>query len=289
MHEIKKVNKIKHLMFIHDPYPFNQYPPPYQKKNSLPYQSVAKRFGKIIRSAEITSFPSLRLMEWMSQFYPSIIDKSIIQPHIGLTQEELKPILPINKTASLPKFNNGIDIVHTGTLLGPRNPLYLIKALKLFFEEEPEAKSVMHLHIIGKMTKDWKDNSMADSNIHVYDKRFSYFNSLKIQQNADILLLLEAVSDVSPFMPGKLADYLIAQKPILALTPARSETTRILGKNYPLLAENGNIYIIVKLLRIIYQKYLSGNLKDLLPNSNSVTYVGVENWIDLTKKNVINN
>jgi hypothetical protein len=73
MQEIKKVNDIKHIMFIHDPYPLNQYPPPYQKKNSLAYQSVANRFGKVISSADIISFPSLRLKEWMSQYYPSII------------------------------------------------------------------------------------------------------------------------------------------------------------------------------------------------------------------------
>jgi glycosyltransferase involved in cell wall biosynthesis len=278
MQEIKKVNDIKHLMFIHDPYPLNQYPPPYQKKNSLAYQSVANRFGKVISSADIISFPSLRLKEWMSQYYPSIINESIIQPHIGLTQEELKPILPINETVNLPKFNNGIDIVHTGTLLGPRNPLYLIEALKLFFEEIPEAKSVMHLHIIGKMTKDWKDNSIADSNIHVYDKRFSYLSSLKIQQNADILLLLEAVSDVSPFMPGKLADYFIAKKPILALTPRASETTRLLGENYPLLAENGDIEQILIALRLIYSAFQTNQLSKYIPESVKLKYVRPEQW-----------
>jgi hypothetical protein len=162
--------------------------------------------------------------------------------------------------------------------LGPRNPLYLIEALNCFFEEEPGAISVIHLHIIGKMTKEWKDNSIADSNIHVYDKRFSYFDSLKIQQNADVLLLLEAVSSVSPFMPGKLADYFIARKPIFALTPKASETTRLLGENYPLLAENGNINQILNTLRLIYSAFKTNQLSMYIPEIEKLNYVRPEQW-----------
>ncbi|SDH03613.1 glycosyltransferase family protein [Psychroflexus sediminis] len=268
----------KYMMFVHDPYPSHQYPPPYEKKSSLLYRKQAQLFGKALSKADIISFPSLRLMEWMNEFYPNVNNKSIIQPHLGLTQNELKNILPEQKKGELPKFYSGLNIVHTGTLLGPRNPLYLIKALKLLFKKEPKAKDVFHLHIIGKMTKEWYKEKLTADNVHTHAHRYTYLESLEIQKKADVLLLLEAVSDVSPFMPGKLADYLMAEKPILALTPKASETTRILGNDYPLLVENGNIEKIYEKLLLLYKSYKNDTLKNLIPSSDSYEYVLPKNW-----------
>ena len=44
---------------------------------------------------------------------------------------------------------------------------------------------------------------------------------------------LEAIADESPFMPGKLAEFIGLNKTIWALSPQKSETRRILGKAYP--------------------------------------------------------
>lgn len=281
---LKNKYNFKHLMFVHDPFPFNQYPPPYQKKNSLPFKSMAKLFGKVLNKADILSFPSLRLMQWMNSFYPGISKKNIIQPHIGIPLEELEGYLQNSNTNKIPHFSNGLNIVHTGTLLGPRNPLYIIKALKKLFQQHPESKEIVHLYIIGKVSKDWNVQKLKSDNVHVYPERYTYLQSLKIQQNADILLLIEAVSEVSPFMPGKLADYLMAKKPILSLTPKTSETTRILGVDYPLAVDNGNIEAITKKLTLIYNAYCKNSLTDLNPPQSAVKYVSVENWNKLTKE-----
>lgn len=278
MHKVNKNLYGKYLMFVHDPFPSNQYPPPYQKKSTFLYKKQAQLFGKALLKADMISFPSLRLLEWMDKFYPNINKKSIIQPHLGLTQNELKNILPAQKKRQLPKLSNGINIVHTGTLLGPRNPLYLIKALKLLFNREPKAKDLFHLHIIGKMTKEWDEEDLTADNVHINTHRYTYLESLEIQKKADVLLLLEAVSKVSPFMPGKLADYLVAKKPILALSPTKSETSRILGKDYSLLVQNGNVEGIYNKLLIIYKSYVNNTLHKLIPNADSLEHVRPENW-----------
>lgn len=278
MQRVKKRIAVKHMMFVHDPYPFNQYPPPYQQKNSLPYQSVAKYFTKVLDSADVLSFPSLRLKEWMQQYYSFIDNKYIIQPHIGLTINELEYILPEQGEESLPLYPRGLNIVHTGTLLGPRTPMFLLKALELLYKNYPESKSEVFLHIVGKMTKDWNAKELIRENVFVYPKRYSYLSSLNLQQNAQVLLLLEANAEVSPFMPGKLADYLIAKKPILALTPKSSETTRILGEDYPLLTENGDIERIYEKLLLLYEYYKNDTLQNLIPSLKSYKHVLPENW-----------
>jgi hypothetical protein len=241
----------KYLMFVHDPYPSHQYPPPYQKKSTYLYKVQAKLFGKSLYKADIISLPSQRLLEWMSQYYNLSASNCVVQPHLGLTIDELSTILPKEVTTKLPIYPKGLNIVHTGTLLGPRNPMYLLNTLERLYTDYPEAKSEVFLHIIGKMTKEWSEQDLIRENVYIYPERFSYLSSLKLQQQASVLLLLEAHSNVSPFMPGKLADYLMAKKPILALTPNKSETTRILGNDYPLLAENGDVEKIYEKLLLI--------------------------------------
>lgn len=274
----KKINFF-HLMFIHDPYPLNQYPPPMKKNDSLPYQSVAKLFGKIVESANIVSFPSLKLMEWMNSFYPVIKNKYIIQPHIGMNLIILKKFIDDTDFNNLPKFKEGLNIVHTGSLLHFRNPLFLIKAIQKLLLEFPESQKIIHLHIIGKINKVWNNIDLKSDNFTIYPNRFSYIQSLEIQRKADVLILLEPVAKISPIMLGKLADYLISKKPILALTPKISETRRILGKNYPLMAENGELDDIYSKLKIIYKAYLNNSLDNYLPSQEAVEYVSTEKWM----------
>jgi len=284
MLNIDKTLYDNYIMFVHDPYPSHQYPPPYKKTSTYLYRNQAKLFGKALQKADIISFPSLRLQEWMAQFYNLTNQKQIIQPHLGLNMDELLTILPNLKTKKLPVYPDGINIVHTGTLLGPRTPIFLIEALKLLFEKHPESKHIVNLHIVGKMTRDWSEENLKAQNVYVHHHRYTYQESLEIQKSADVLLLLEAVSNVSPFMPGKLADYLIADKPILALTPKQSETTRILGKNYALLVENGKVEKIFEKLVVIYKSYKQSSLSQLTPENRAKEYVRPAEWINSLKK-----
>lgn len=81
--------------------------------------------------------------------------------------------------------------------------------------------------------------------------------SLNEMSDADILLVMDADLPKSPFLPSKLMDYLMFDKPIVDLTPANSATCRFLDgigyesagpndanavrlllKNYSLIGEN---------------------------------------------------
>mgnify|MGYP005847931343 CR=1 FL=1 len=289
LYYLKKKVDFKHLMFVHDPFPLNQYPPPMKKKDSLPYKSIAKLFGKVVESADIVSFPSLKLMEWMSNYYPHIKKKYIIQPHIGMSQAELKPFLPKQQNFEIPLFSKGLNIVHTGSLLSLRSPNYIIKALQMLFKNKPDSKQIVKLHIIGKINKVWNLDELTSDNVFVSSKRYTYLESLQIQQKAEVLLLIEPVSVISPIMVGKLADYLVARKPILALTPKNSETSRILGEDYKILAENGKENEIYSKLELLYNAYLNNSLDDLIPSIKAVNYVSSEKWLNKLKKLKQNN
>jgi len=265
---------------IHDPFPGHFYPPPYNKKENMMYRNVAKKFNIVLEKATWITFPSLRLQEWMERFYPVISQKSFVVPHIMPT-EALIETLPHNteEDRAVILKKGKFNLLHAGSLLGPRDPHYLIKAFLRFIEEDPLRKENAVLNIIGKVAREHcgfeEAYNALKENINIITKRVSYKHSLALLKQTDVLVLLEAVSDTSPFMPGKLADYIWADKPILALTPKVSETARILGKNYPYITETDNDEAIYNLLVQLWEKWLNDDL--YLPHSVSLKeYVSSE-------------
>jgi len=104
---------------------------------------------------------------------------------------------------------------------------------------------------IAKEHKITINENKGSSNLNIITDRLSYKRSLELTKEADVSLIIEADSNISPFMPGKLADLIFLEKPILALTPKKSETLRILGEYYPFSARvNDDEEIFIKLLKL---------------------------------------
>lgn len=57
-----------------------------------------------------------------------------------------------------------------------------------------------------------------------------YLESVRMQQGADALLLLDAIADVNVFLPSKIVDYLMVGKPILGLTPLAGASADVLRR-----------------------------------------------------------
>jgi len=264
---------------IHDPYPVHFYPPPYNKKPTLLYKNQAKRFHYMLRKASCVTFPSLRLQEWMEQFYPEIKSKSFVIPHLAPSDEMIASLPTTDKDTTVSLQKGKFNILHAGSLLGPRNPAYLLKAFLRFISEDSERKKKAVLNIIGKVAKEHTGFEKAyepyKSNINIVLERVGYRHSLSLLKDADVLVLLEAVSEVSPFMPGKLADYIWADRPILALTPKNSETSRILGKSYPYRVDTDDEEGIYRCLVDLWERWKKGDGLSL-NNSELRHYVSAE-------------
>ncbi len=59
----------------------------------------------------------------------------------------------------------------------------------------------------------------------------TYMESLSLMAQADALLLIDANADVNVFLPSKIADYLMIDRPILGLTPVRGATADVLRRS----------------------------------------------------------
>ncbi len=78
-----------------------------------------------------------------------------------------------------------------------------------------------------------------------------YLDSIKVLSEADILLVIDAPLKDSPFFPSKLADYIGAGKPVVALSPLSSTTTQIVRdvQKDLLVADSADVPSICALLR----------------------------------------
>ncbi len=238
--------KVPWIANFHDPYPMSRYPEPYRKKNNFIYFLQEKKTREIFKKATYLTFPSKLLMEHFEKFIPGYTHKSYILPHLHYPFKNL-PSGTNDSCVTIPrgKFN----IIHAGTLLGPRKVTGLFEAFRRLINEDREFARKAHLTIIGKVAKE--NNHIIEKsfqNISIFPFRISYKKSLELIKQSDLPLIIEANANVSPFLPGKFANIVYLEKPFLAITPVKSEIRRLTGENYPLVCTQNKeeIYEVLK-------------------------------------------
>jgi len=275
------------LANFHDPFPMSVYPEPYKQKRNWINKNQEKISQKIIKRASFVSFPSLYLKDLMQEKYLFSNEKSIILPHVGIRLHNLpNAVLDSKVHLDISKFN----ILHAGTLLGPRKVEALFKAFNLFLEENTERQESAVLNILGKVAKEHQKIkeiiTKYPSNFNVITDRVSYKKSLELTKLADVSLIIEADAKFSPFMPGKLADLIYLEKPILALTPKKSETIRILGEHYPYQAVVNDVEEIYSNLVLLWNNWKNNNLEltDIIRLKNYISAEELNKKINTLRK-----
>lgn len=256
----------KWYAYVHDPYPQHLYPRPY---NFVEHGYKKKRyfFIAVTEKAQKVVFPSQLLQEWMQSYYVAVADKSVIIPH-QLTVEVVDDTIILPNYFDASKFN----IVHAGNLLDLRDPKPLVEAYTTFLEKHPEAQQNSALLFIGKTSRFdtyLKTASTTTKSIYSSDGYVDFKLVNAMQHKASVNVILEAKSEISPFLPGKFTHCVAAHNPILLIGPYYSESKRLLGKEYPYSFDFDDVQHLADALAILYTKWkaketLSLNRPDLL-------------------------
>lgn len=272
---------IPYVVNFHDPYPWHAYPEPYRKKKNWINSIHERKIRKVIKRASQASFPSQYLMELMQNTFMEIADKGFVVPHIGYTLENL---IQFEGEENYQLDKSKINILHVGSLLGPRNPIFLLKAINQLVKENPWIKDEVRFILFGTIAKEHKALAKQENGvIQFYDKRFSYSKSLELIEASSAVMVIEAIAAFSPFMPGKIADIVMHNKPIIALTPNKSEIMRLLGSSYTYHAELHNTEQIEQiLLKILLD--IKNNKIDLSAISEVKKYISIEENAKLLKQ-----
>jgi hypothetical protein len=222
----------KWLAYVHDPYPFHYYPRPYNWVEAG-HQFKENFFREVSDKAKYSGFPSLLLKEWMGAYYSNFLSSGVLIPHqyLEIDKEE---ITELPDYLNLLKFN----ILHAGHVMKERSPEGLVAGYRLFLEKFPEAKTASKLLLLGHAGyyKTYLNNQI-DENIYWSKGNVSYTTVNTIQKEVSVNVILESKSEISPFLPGKFPNCVLANKPILLLCPYYSETRRLLGEKYEFIAE----------------------------------------------------
>ena len=256
----------KWIAYIHDPYPMHWYPPPYPW-NEPGYRVKEIFMKKVADSCFKAAFPSQLLLEWMGDKYEPFRKKGVVLPHqIDDDQNEL------GNSSEFQLDPNKFNILHAGNLIQGREPYGLIKAYLLFLKKNKKAENLSELIFIGghNYYSDYLNRKAQENKQFKWTREKLDFDSVQyLQQKASVNIILEAKSEISPFLPGKFPHCVIANKKILLLGPPKSESRRLLGENYQYWAEIDDvdkIYLHLETLFEVWQKNKKGlklNREDL--------------------------
>ena len=117
--------------------------------------------------------------------------------------------------------NNPIILRYIGSFYGLRRPDPILSALALLEASEPRIAKKLRVEFIGakldeKAIRDLQKLKLVSIKVL---HSVTFRESLRLMQNADLLLIIDAPMEMSPFLPSKLIDYIGSNVPILAFTP----------------------------------------------------------------------
>ncbi len=239
----------KWMAYIHDPYPIHYYPRPYNWIEPS-YKQKEQFLLKVSQKANYSAFPSLLLKDWMGTYFPDFYKTGVIIPHQNAKYEVKNTSFPTYFDVS--KFN----LLHAGNLMLQRSPKGLIEGFKLFLNQNPEAQSDAQLLLLGNASD---HNAMLltyqknHPQIYIHNGMIPFDTVYHLQQQASLNIILEAKSEISPFLPAKFPHCVQANKVILSLAPYYSETKRLLGVDYDYWAEIDDVPKIASLIAILYR------------------------------------
>ena len=164
-----------------------------------------------------------------------------------------------------PPLDENFTLAHIGSLLSERNPKLLWETLSELLQEIPDFKNHFELKLIGTVSQEIIET------IHHY-KLDKYLNNLGYvshdeavlqQRKSQVLLLIEINSqDTKSILPGKLFEYMVSERPIIAIGPNGSDFAEIIiNTNTGVFVNYDEREKLKKTIIVYYNEYLEGKLK----------------------------
>ena len=169
------------------------------------------------------------------------------------------------ETVERQKVDAKFSISHIGSLLSERNPEILWQTLAELVVDIPSFKDDFELKLIGTVSESVLQ-SIEENSLNSFLHNLGYVShaeAIAAQRKSQLLLLLEIDSPATKaIIPGKLFEYMVSGRPILALGPEGADFADILKET------NTGIFItyqerqkLKSTLIELYSQFLNGDLK----------------------------
>tara|TARA_R110002073_G_scaffold236096_1_gene397293 strand:+ start:4945 stop:6225 length:1281 start_codon:yes stop_codon:yes gene_type:complete len=129
------------------------------------------------------------------------------------------------------ELDTKFSLAHIGSLLSDRNPEVLWEVLDELVTNNKIFASMLQLNFVGSVSKDVL-RSLERHNLSQYVNLIGYVphkQAIEYQKKSQVLLLIEIDSEETKcIIPGKLFEYMVSSRPILAIGPKESDVQNIL-------------------------------------------------------------
>jgi hypothetical protein len=162
-------------------------------------------------------------------------------------------------------LDSKFSLAHIGSFLSERNPKILWQSLSELVEEIPTFKSNLEIKLIGAVSQEVL-HTVTEYKLENYLNNLGYVShseAVEHQKKSQVLLLIEIDSeDTKSIIPGKLFEYMVSERPIIAIGPKDSDFAEIIkSTNTGIFFEYDEKEVLKKTILSYYNLFLEQNLK----------------------------
>ena len=162
-----------------------------------------------------------------------VTSKTTKEEFKALTSRPIEVITNGYDVENIPKqiLDEKFTLAHIGSFLSERNPKLLWEVVSELINENQSFATHFELKLIGKVSQEILD-SIAIVQLESYVNNLGYVShqeALEHQRKSQVLLLIEIDSpQTKSIIPGKIYEYLVSERPIIAIGPKDSDFAEII-------------------------------------------------------------
>lgn len=237
--------------------------PYFRPESNADRNKAIKNEAAIIAEADIVIFTTKETADLVMAKYPGAWQSKVRVVSHGFDAALLGLV---NGSQKSDKFT----IIHTGNLYEHREPMAFLEALSLMRKEMPDMP--LQVNFVGYASQALHDR-VAELELEDFvtlSAAVPYIESLAIARTADLLLVIDAPSDKSVFLPSKIPDYLVLRQPLLALTPIQGASARALGRmGFPIVDPTDEAGIL-SCLKQTFSRWQHGESATTVPSDEAI-------------------
>jgi glycosyltransferase involved in cell wall biosynthesis len=157
------------------------------------------------------------------------------------------------------------SLAHIGSFLSERNPKIVWESLVELCAEIPDFKSHLEIKLIGAISQEVLE-TIEQFGLNLYLNNLGYVSHAEAvahQRKSQVLLLIEINSEeTKSILPGKLFEYMVSERPILAIGPKDSDFAEIItNTNSGVFFEYSEEAKLKQTIQEYYNQFLVGKLQ----------------------------
>ncbi|MCW2119737.1 glycosyltransferase family 4 protein [Flavobacterium sp. 7A] len=224
------------------------------------------------KSLRLSTFAANKHKKLESQVLNSA-DRIIVTSKTTKTEFQAITTRPIdvitNGYDTEPVGNQDLDtkfsLAHIGSFLSERNPAILWEALVELVAEITDFQKNLEIKLIGAVSQEVLE-TISNYKLNDYLNNLGYVSheqAIIHQKKSQVLLLIEIDSeDTKSIIPGKLFEYMVSNRPIIAIGPRDSDFAEIItGTNTGVFLRYTEKEKLKTLILNFYNQFLEGKLQ----------------------------